>query len=379
MKKIWIGISSIVVIVGLAVVLVVTQTKKGPEEIKIGFVNSLTGQYAPYGKNNWNGVNLAIEEINSAGGIMGKKVKIILEDDRSTKEGAVDAVKKLIDIDKVPVIIGPGSSVGVMSAAPIANKAKVVLLSPGAASPEITNAGDYIFRNRASGTLEASKVAEYAYRKLQIKKVVVFFPNVDYGIGFKNVFVKKFTSMGGSILSEETYAETDTDFRTQLAKIKQKKPEGVYVLGVPESIGQILRQSKEMGLNVQFLSNNVESPKLLEIARGAAEGLIFPIPSYDFESPFPRIRDFEMKYYKKFGQHSDLFAANGYDAVYIVKHAIETGGYNGEAIKNALHNLKNFQGVAGNISFDEHGDVIMPLSVKEVKNGQFIKLSQSLF
>lgn len=372
-RNLWIGIG-IVVVMALAIVLIVTQTKKEPGEIKIGFVNSLTGQYAPYGENNWNGVKLAVEEINAAGGISGKRVKIISEDDRSTKEGAVSAVKKLIEIDRVAIIIGPGSTVGVMGSAPIANKAKVVLLSPGAAGPEITNAGDYIFRNRASGALEASKIAEYAYKTLQIKKVIVFYPNVDYGIGFKNVFVKKFSSLGGSILSEEIYAESDTDFRTQLAKIKEKSPEGVYVLGVPESIGQILRQAKEIGLSSQFLSNNVESPKLLEIARESANGLIFPIPSYDPNSPLPRIREFEKKYFVQFNRHSDLFAANGYDAVYIIKYAIETGGYDGEEIKNALYNLKDFQGVGGFISFDENGDVIMPLSIKAVKNGQFVIL-----
>jgi len=377
MKKIWIGIGSVIVVL-LAIVLILAQIRKEAKEIKIGFVNSLTGQYAPYGENNWNGVKLAVEEINSAGGINGKRVKIISEDDRSTKDGAVAAVKKLIEIDRVPVIIGPGSTIGVMGAAPIANKAKVVLLSPGAAGPQVTDAGDYIFRNRPSGALEASKIAEYAYKTLQIKKVSVFYPNIDYGIGFKNVFVKKFTSLGGSILSEEIYAESDTDFRTQLAKIKEKRPEGVYVLGVPESIGQILKQAKEIGLNVQFLSNNVESAKLLEIAGEAANGLIFPIPYYDPNSPLPRIKEFEKKYFKRFNRHSDLFAALGYDAVYIIKYAIETGGYDGEKIKNALYNLKNFQGVAGVISFDENGDVIMPLSIKKVENGQFVILEEEL-
>lgn len=376
-RKTWIGIGIIVVVV-LAIVLIITQTKKEPKEVKIGFVNSLTGQYAPYGENNWNGVKLAIEEINLSGGILNKNVKLLVEDDRSIKEGAVSAVKKLIGIDKVPVIIGPGSSVGVMGSAPIANKAKVVLLSPGAASPEITNAGDYIFRNRASGALEASKIANYAYKKLQIKQVAILYPNVDYGIGFKDVFMKEYISFGGSILCEETYEETDTDFRTQLAKIKEKGPKGVYVLGVPESIGQILRQAKEIRLYVQFLSNNVESPKLLEIAGEAAEGLIFPIPSYDYESPLSRISEFEKKYFTKFGRHSDLFAANGYDAVYIIKQAIEAGGYNGKGIKDQLYNFQNFQGVGGIISFDKNGDVLKPLSIKAVKNSQFIKIEQEL-
>jgi branched-chain amino acid transport system substrate-binding protein len=370
MKKTWIVIA-IVVIVALAALLIITQIKRGAGEIKIGFVNSLTGQYAPYGENNWNGVMIAVEEINIAGGINGKRINLIVEDDGSTKEGAVFAVKKLIEIDKVPVIIGPGSTVGVAGTSAIANKAKVVLFSPGAAGPGITTKGGYVFRNRVSGDLEAPKIAEYAITALKLKKAAILYPNVDYGVGFKNSFKTKFISSGGEVITEETYADNDTDFRSQLNKIKMKSPELVYVLGVPESVGQMLRQAKEIGLKTQFISNNVESSKLIEIAKNSAEGLIFPTETYDPNSALERIKQFEKKYFFKFNRRSDLFAANGYDAVYIVSQAIEKSGYKGEDIKNVLYNLKNFPGVGGNISFDEKGDVIKPISIKMVKGGEF--------
>jgi branched-chain amino acid transport system substrate-binding protein len=314
---------------------------------------------------------IAVEEINATGGIKGERINLIVEDDRSTKEGAVSAVKKLIEIDKVPVIIGPGSTVGVAGASPIANKAKVVLFSPGAAGPGITTKGGYVFRNRVSGDLEAPVIAEYAINTLRFKRVSILYPNVDYGVGFKNVFKTKFISLGGEVISEEIYADNDTDFRSQLNKIKLKSPELVYVLGVPEGVGQILRQAKEIGLKTQFISNNVESSKLIEIAKNAAEGLIFPTETYDPNSALERIKQFEKKYFSIFNRHSDLFAANGYDAVYIISQVIEKSGYKGEDIKNALYNLKNYSGVGGDVSFDEKGDVIKPIAIKMVTGGEF--------
>jgi len=364
----WIGV---IIVATLGILLIINQINREPREIKIGFVNSLTGQYAPYGENNKNGVMIAVEEINTNGGIKGKRIKLIIEDDRSTKEGAVSAVKKLIEIDKVPVIIGPGSTVGVAGASAIANKAKVVLFSPGAAGPGITTKGGYIFRNRVSGDLEAPKIAEYAFNYLKLTKAAIFYPNVDYGVGFKNAFKNKFISLGAQVIIEETYGDSDTDFRSQLNKIKTKSPDLVYVLGVPESVGQILRQAKEIGLKAQFLSNNVESSKLIEIAKNSAEGLIFPTETYDPNSTLDRIKQFEKKYFLKFNRHSDLFAANGYDAVYIIKKSIEMSEYNGEDIKNALYELKDFPGVGGNISFNEKGDVIKPISIKMVKGVEF--------
>jgi branched-chain amino acid transport system substrate-binding protein len=368
MKKYLIGIGLIILFI---ILVFVTQISKKPGEIRIGFVNSLTGQYAPYGENNWNGVMIAVKEINDSGGINRQRIKLIIEDDRSTKEGAVFAVKKLIEIDKVQVIIGPGSTVGVAGSSSIANKAKVVLFSPGAAGPGITMKGGYVFRNRVSGDLEAPKIAEYAVTSLKLKKAAIFYPNVDYGVGFKNVFKNKFISLGGEVIAEETYGDNDTDFRSQLNKIKAKSPELVYVLGVPESVGQILRQAKEIGLKTQFFSNNVESSKLIEIAKNSAEGLMFSTETYDPNSALDRIKQFETKYFAKFNRHSDLFAANGYDAVYIIKQAIEMSDYNGENIKNALYQLKDFHGVGGDIYFNEKGDVIKPISIKMVKSGEY--------
>jgi len=214
-------------IVSLASLLVVLPTcgngadreegSLGP--IKIGVVALLTGTHAVYGKNVQDGVALAVEEINAAGGISGRRVELIVEDEGSSPQTAVSAVQRLIDIWKVPAIIGPVSSSGVMAAAPTANQRKVVLLSPGAASPNITDAGDFVFRNRASGSAESLVMAEHAYYALGIREIAILQITTDYGEGFRKVFEDRFRELGGRILLVEYFDAGGADFRAQVQKL----------------------------------------------------------------------------------------------------------------------------------------------------------------
>ncbi|MBW1938039.1 MAG: ABC transporter substrate-binding protein [Deltaproteobacteria bacterium] len=340
-------------------------------KLVVGLVSLMTGSHAVYGKNVHNGVMMALEEINASGGIEGQQIEVILEDEGSDPKGAVNAVQKLISVNKVPVIIGPASSSGTIAAAPIANREKVVLLSPGAASPNISNAGEYIFRNRASGSAESIAIAEFATKSLSITKAAILQITTDYGVGFCKVFEKRFKELGGNIIGIEYFDAGKTDFKAQITKLKNLEPEAIYIIGVPIEVGKILKQMKELGLNSIILTNNMESPELLKNAGNAAEGIYFAIPKYDPHSKGERIREFNSRYTAKFSYDSDMFAANGYDAVYIVAKAIRIGGYSGEGIKNALH-TEMFEAVNGNvIRFDSNGDVIKPLVIKTVKSGKF--------
>ena len=343
-------------------------------ELRVGLVSLMTGSHAVYGKNVHNGVMMALEEINASGGIKGQQIEVILEDEGSDPKGAVNAVQKLVSVHKVPIIIGPASSSGTMAAAPIANREKVVLLSPGAASPNISNAGEYIFRNRASGSAESIAIAEFATKSLSITKAAILQITTDYGVGFRKVFEKRFKELGGNIIGVEYFDAGKTDFKAQITKLKNLEPEIIYIIGVPIEVGKILKQMKELGLHSIILTNNMESPELLKNAGNAAEGIYFAIPHYDPHSKEKRIREFNTKYRKKFGYDSDMFAANGYDAAYIIAKAIRTGGYSGVGIKNALHS-ETFDAVNGNvIRFDSNGDVIKPLVIKTVKSGEFVRV-----
>ncbi len=347
---------------------------KEPETIKIGVISSLTGTIAPYGESVWEGVQIGIDEINENGGIDGKQIEVIIEDDQSDAKIATTVMNKLIDEDGVPIVLGPVASSSVMAVAPIANERKTVVLSPAAASPSITEAGDYIFRNRAAGGLEALKLAEYAYTELGVKNVCLLYINTDYGIGYKGIILDTFTNLGGTIGFVESFDQGETDFRTLITKVSGYEPEAVFLLGNPYEVGLILKQSKELGFKTVYLSNNVESDELLEQAGDAANGLVFVLPYFDATSVQPNVRYFVEKYETRFGRIPDLYAANGYDAAYLCKIAIERGGYNAEGIKEALYGIKGYEGVNGLISFDENGDVEKPLTFKKVEDGEFVNI-----
>jgi len=369
--KIWCSIS-IVAVVAIAVILIVLQPwkPKQPEVIKIGVINSLTGSAAPYGENIQNGINLAVEEINSDGGIIGKKIELLVEDDGTDPKIAVTAFTKFINIEKIPVVIGPSSSSSAMACAPIANDTETVILSPGAATPNLTEAGDYVFRNRAPGQLEAIKIAEYAFYNLKLRNVAIFYINTDYGVGFKDIFKSNFEELGGKIIYLDSFDQGQDNFKTQISKMKPYNPDGVYVLGVPIEVGHFLKQSKELGFKTIFLMNNMNDPNLISIAGNAAEGIYFAIPMFDsFDA---NAQEFVANYTKAYGKTPDMLAANGYDAVYLIKYAIEHSSYDGESIKNALYQVKNYPGVSGSITFDQNGDVIKELNIMTVKNGEFV-------
>lgn len=368
---------TIILVVVIASVGLMLGCTKGEIELKIGATASLTGKLVNISKSIQNGVELAAEEINKKGGIEGKKIRLVWEDEGDNPQKAVSAIQKLINIHYVPVIIGPISSSSVMAVAPIANRAKVVVLSPGATSPNITYAGEFVFRNRAAGTLEAREMAKYAYDKLGLRNIIVFETNEDYGSGFGSVFKTTFEKMGGKIVLIEKYTQGDTEFRTQLSKFRIYKFDGIYVIGVPNEVGNILKQVRELEIKTTFLMNNMENPELIITAGNAAEGIFFPAPFFDPNSDKENVKHFVESYRHRYGDTPDLFAANGYDAVYIIKYAIRKRGYDGYQIKKALYSIKDFPTVSSErISFDENGDIIQPLVIKTVKNGEFVIVSQ---
>jgi branched-chain amino acid transport system substrate-binding protein len=219
-------------------------------------------------------------------------------------------------------------------------------------------------------------MAEFAYSRLGVKKVAVLYINNDYGVGLKNVFEKRFTELGGSIISTESYEQSSSDFRTQLSKLKTLNAEAIYLPGHTKELGQILKQAKELGIKVQFLSVvGFESPQTLQIAGDAAEGVIYTAPAFDPKSADKLGKQFVTKYRNKYGRDPENFAAHAYDAMNIIAVAIKEGGYSSEGIKKSLHKIKNYPGVSGLTTFDENGDVEKPAMLKTVRDGQFIPLS----
>ena len=360
-----------VLIIGLVISLAMLGCAKKETEIKIGAILPLTGEAAKYGESAKKGMYLALEEINSTGGINGRKLAIIYEDSKGDPKEGVTAIQKLIAVHKVPALIGAMASSVTLAIAPIAEKNKVVLLSPASSAPQITRAGNYIFRNCYSDVFEGTKMANYIINETKFRELAIMHVNNDYGIGLKNVFTKRFTELGGKVVATETYEFGARDFRSQLTKIKNSHPEAIYIVGYGE-MGRLLVQAVELRLYTPFFGCLMfEDPDILRIAGKAAEGVIYTFPSYDPNSQEKLVRNFISVFQKKYGHKPDGFAANAYDALNILSFAIKKGDQKADEIKQALYSVRNYSGITGETSFDKNGDVIKPIGIKEIKNGKF--------
>ena len=375
-RNIIIAIVVIIVIVIAILLIGIEKVVNKPESniIKIGVILPLTGDGSKYGESGKKAIELALEEIDSNERIDEQKIDVIYEDSWSTPKGGVSAIQKLITTDKVQAVIGGMFSSVTLAIAPIAEKNKVVVLSPTSSSPKITDAGDYIFRNCASDIFEGAIMGKFAYDKLGFKKVAILYINNDYGVGIKDVFIKTFGAKGGAITVVDAFEQRSTDFRAQLTKIKGSEPQAIYIVGYKE-LGQLLKQAKEIGINSQFLSTVMfEDPEILKIAGGAAEGVIYSARAYNPEIEEGVTYKFVKLFKQKYNVTPDIFAGLSYDAMKILALTIEQGCRSGEEIKNALYSIKHYPAVVGDTSFDENGDVIQPAVLKTVKNGKFVKL-----
>jgi branched-chain amino acid transport system substrate-binding protein len=372
MKKFWVWIGIAIVVI-LAVVLIVTQIRRGEKEIKIGAILPLTGDAAIWGQNDKEGMDLAVEEINAAGGIKGIKVRIIYEDSEALPQKAVAAFQKLVNIEKVSVIIGDIASSPTFAIAPLAQQHKVVLLSPGATAPKLSEAGPYFFRIWNSDAEEGEKMADFSYHKLKLRKIAILYINNDYGSGLKDVFSVEFEKRGGKIVAVERFQQNDIDFKTQLYKIKAVNPEAIYLVGYPKEIPLILKQAKEIGLKKQILGSVAfEDPGIVELAKDAAEGVIYPYP-IDPDPNEPSVKHFIESFRKKYNKEPGIGANAGYDAVKMIVKAIELScGFSGEDIRKGLNMIKDYHGASGVMTFDENGDVHKPIGFKIIKNGKFV-------
>jgi len=375
MKKIWIVIG-IIMVLALAIALVVTQIKKEPGVIKIGAILPLTGDLATYGVNAKDGIILLSEEINSKGGIMGKKVVVIFEDSKAQPDQAVAAIQKLITVDDVLAVIGDVASSPTLAFAPIANKNKIVVISPAASSPDITNAGAYVYRVWPSDVYEADRMVEYV-KKQDVKTIALFYVNNDYGRAMIQEFKKRIEGGNIVISREENFEQNTTDVRTQLSRIKKINPEYIYLISYPKDSIIILRQYKELGLQSKILStSSFEDPQIIKELVDIIEGVIFtsPVPPDDTE---PIVNAFKDNYVKHFGRKPGLVSDYGYDSLLVILEALKISNeITREGIKRGIEKISNLKGVTGLINFDENGDVIKPAGIKAVKDNEYIWLDK---
>jgi len=327
-----------------------------PNQIDIGAVFPMTGPIATYGQESVQGMKLALKLIN-AKGIKGKKINLILEDNKGEPVESANAVRKLIYVDKVVAILGSVASSNTLAGAPIAQKAKVPLLTPASTAEQVTKTGNYISRTCFTDEFQGVVMAKFAYETLKKKKAAIIIDHSsDYSKGLAKVFTEHFKKLGGSIVvGEFTYQQKDTDFRSLLRKVKRRKPDVIFLPGYYQEVGLILKQGRQMGLKLPFLGGDGwDSPTLQKLA--GKEGIKGNYISSHFspQDKDPKVQAFVKSYKKAYGQNPGAMAALGYDSIMVMADALKRAKvWNSENIQNAILATKNFVGITGSITIDQ--------------------------
>ncbi len=340
------------------------------EVIKIGAPLSLTGKLASFGEDIRDGINMAVDEINQERKV---KIEIIYEDTQSEAVEAVSAVKKLTEIDNVNIILGPVRSSNILAVAPLTEAKKVIMLTSIGSSIEITDAGDYVFRNRITSRVSEKRMAEFLMDK-GINKVAVFTAQSANSLSYKEVFTEAFEKLGKEIVFSTEYNEDTVDFRTDIIKAKNKGAEAFYLAATAGGDAGILtKQIRELGLNGLIAGTPAfESQEFFNGVGESAEGVFMISPTFNIENP--DIQDYKNKYKELYNKESNFYAANAYDAVKIIANAIEycNGDKDTDCIRDYLYSVKDYPGIGGKTTFDENGDVVKPVMIKVVKDGEFV-------
>jgi len=348
------------------------------DEIMVGEFAALTGGSASFGQSSHKGTDLAFDEINAAGGVLGKKLKLITEDDQSAAGQPATIVRKLISQDKVVAVLGEVRSSATIEAAPICQENKIPLISPAATNPKVTEVGDYISRVCFIDPFQGTVMAKFALSKGWKKVAVLTDVKQDYSVGLAEFFIKGFTAGGGQIVKEQKYSTGDKDFKPQLTSVKVTKPDAIFIPGYYAEVALIARQARLLGIKVPMLGGDGwVGDSLLKVAGNALDGSYFS-NHFSEEDQSPTVQGFVKKYEAKYHEKPDAMAALGYDSAEILADAIKRAGTtDGDKLKDAIAATKGFQGVTGSITLDAQRNASKSAVIMAIANGAF-KFEQSV-
>lgn len=347
-------VAALLVIFSLLILALQSCSRGGSDAVVIGAALPLTGPTSYYGEDSKRGIDMALDEINAAGGVRGHQLRIVYEDTQGNGKQAINAVRKLISADNVPVIIGCGTSTETLAVAPVVEESKRVLITPVSSAASISRAGDYVFRSVPSDGMQAHDLAKWI-RELNVKRVALIFVNQTWGVGLKDDFVREFQSAGGEILATEATDLDEKDFRTQLTSLRAKKPDAYVAIIYAKEGGLLLKQARELGITEQFFGGDPwTKQQFVDGAGQAANGVFFTTPA---KYQGPEYAAFAENYKKRYGKEPGIYDAHGYDCMKLVAKAIESGGFTGPEIQKAMAQIKGYHGVTGETTFDENGDV----------------------
>lgn len=358
---------------GAALLAGLALAARAAEPIKLGEIDPLTGKEAAFGQQAHRGILMAIDEINAAGGVLGRPLAVVAEDTQSKSGDSATVAKKLLNRDKVAVILCGGTSTSCLEVTPICQAAKVPFMATTATDAEVTAKRDYIFRSCFIDPFQGAVLAKFAQNTLKVKRVALLTSvNAAYSVGLSKVFREKFTGLGGEIAVEQKYSEGDKDFRAQLTAIKTAKPDAIAVTGFYQEAALICKQARELGITVPlFGGDGWEAPELIQIGGKAVEGTYYA-SHYSSESTAPEVREFVKKYRARFnGETPDSMAPLAYDATRIIAEAITRAGTTeGPKLRDALAATKNFPGVTGKTTIDPQRNASKSAVMLAVKDGK---------
>lgn len=343
------------------------------QTVKIGIELPLTGYGATYGEDAKRAVELAVDEVNAGGGISGKKVEVIFEDDGGIGKTAVAATQKLATVDKVPVIIGGMMSSAALPAAPVAKENKVVFLSTISSHPELTGPGGYIYRIHTTDRVNANTAGKFSTKILKLKKGAGLVAASDYGRSLIKFTQASFEKEGGTWLITENFSQGSNDFRSQLTKIKEKNPEVLFIAATVKEAAQMIRQMVELRMKMPVIgSSMLDDPALITLAGEAADMVYYHRVSHAAGQEGKKREDaFKERYKAKFpGKEPAIAAKYYYDAMGLVSAAVKSGGETGPGIDQGLRKIKDYPGLTGNITFDEIGDRIFTAVIVKIEKGK---------
>lgn len=361
----------VIAIAAIAAFYFIKQTeslKKDNSVVIIGVILPLTGNAAPYGVKIKEGIDFAYA--NSAEEVK-KSIVLVYEDSQGKDNMAINSYTKLVTIDNAKIIIGPFNSSSVLALSKNVSQDNTFLMLPAATSPAITEAGRNIFRIISSDIYDSKVLCNYITKNKGQKKISIIYLNNEYGVGFVNAFQSSLKKENLKLYGDYAIDNQLKNYKTIIKKVKDSEAEAVVVIGINE-IGHFLKQAKEIGLDKNIYSTGmIENPEVIKISGNAANNVIYTYPSFDLKSKRQVVVSFTESFSKQMNKQPSILEALGYDSFTLLSNAINSKGSSSDEIRNYLLGLKDFEGVSGQLTFDNNGDVIKPIGIKQIINQEF--------
>ena len=351
-----------------------SSTGGGGPVIKIGEFASLTGKEAAFGRSSHNGTQLAIDDLNASGGLLGRKVELKCEDNLSKSGESATIARKLISRDHIVALLGEVASGRSLEAAPICQEKHIPMISPSSTNPKVTEVGDYIFRVCFTDPFQGKLDANFAKEYLKAKRAAILTDvGLPYSVGLAQYFKEPFIANGGQVVAEKNYTSGDKDFKAQLTAIKSENPDAIFVPGYYTEAALICQQARQLGITVPiFGGDGWEAPELISLGKYAVEGTYFST-HYSSEDKSPMVQKFVKAYEAKFnGEVPDAMSALGYDSAMVLAEAIKRAGTtDGAKVRDEIAATKDYMGITGKTTIDSHRDAAKSAVIITVKDGKF--------